>query len=46
VADFDGVIAHERAISASLDGRTAMRRGPAKNSRTASDRGQQLSLFS
>jgi hypothetical protein len=37
VADFDSVLAHERAISPSLDGRTATKRRPAQS--------QQLSLF-
>jgi uncharacterized protein len=45
VADFDSVLAHERAISPSLDGRTVMRRGPAGNTRIAPGKNQQLSLF-
>jgi hypothetical protein len=45
VADFDSVLAHERAISPSLDGRTVMRRGSAGNTRIAPDKNQQLSLF-
>jgi uncharacterized protein len=45
VADFDSALAHERAISPSLDGRTAMRRGPAGNTRIAPGKNQQLSLF-
>jgi len=37
VADFDGVLAHERAISPSLDGRTVMKRRPGQS--------RQMSLF-
>jgi hypothetical protein len=37
VADFDNVLAHERATSPSLDGRTAVKRRPSQS--------QQLSLF-
>ncbi len=45
VADFDSVLAHERAISPSLGGRTAMQRTPAKSTKTVPAKSQQLSLF-
>jgi hypothetical protein len=46
VADFTAVIAHERAISASLDGRTVFESGSHSPGKRATKPSQQLSLFS
>jgi len=46
LADFSAAIAHERAISASLDGRTVLKYEPHSTRKTATKSSLQLSLFS